>query len=378
MTEDAAPSTPTAADSPRVTGTRAHSTPRRILVAIVLPCVLGAAVIGLRVQAFGDPSALLAIGPENASYDFVLSELPDAYVFEGNGFDGMVFFTIARHPLDVRRTAEHLKVPTYQLRRIGYPLAAKAIAPSGGVALIWALSGLSLLGVAVGGWALSRFPHAPPWLPVTMVINAGTVCALFTATADALAAGVSIAAISVMFRRRLGLAIALLAVAGLTRETSLIAVLTLATWPGLVPRQRVAAAVVPFLPVGLWSIYVSLVLDASPFDQPDGGTFTAPFLGWIRDTPAAGELVLAVFTFGLMIAAIVIGWHAYRPIALYLVATLVVFVCATPIITQQWLGFARITTVAFPLSVWLVVARLRAPRVFARRNRRAASTRRRA
>lgn len=336
------------------------------MIAIVVPCAIGIGLIGLRSSTFGSPTALLAIGPENASYDFVHSELPEAYVFEGNGFDGMVFYTIARHPLDVRATAENLKVPTYQLRRIMYPLAAKVVAPSGGVGLIYALAALSLVGIAIGGWALSRFPHAPPWLPITMVINAGTICALYTSTADALAAGLTIAAFGAILRRRFAAAIVLLAIAGLTRETSLIAVIALAAWPDLTPRRRVAAAIVPFLPVGLWSIYVSVVLRASPFAQPDGGTFTAPFFGWAQQTPVPGQLVLAVFTLGMMIAAIVIGWHTYRAICLYLIATVAVFVCATPIITQQWLGFARITTVAFPLAVWLVIARVRAPRAFAR------------
>lgn len=341
----------------------------RILIAIVLPCLIGIGLIVARAATFGTPTALLAIGPDNASYPLVHRELPHAHVFEGNGFDGMVFYVIARRPFDVRATSKEMYVPTYRLRRILYPMLAKPLSPSGGVGLVYAFAALSLVGIAIGGWALSRFPNGPPWLPITMVVNAGTICALWTSTADALAAGLTVAAIGAMLRRRFTAAIILLALAGLTRETSLVAVVALAAWPGISVRRRVAHLVVPALPVGVWSVYVSVAIGQSMFEQPDGGTFTAPFLGWIREPPVGGQLVLAIFTGCLIAVAMWIGWHRYRAISLYLAATLAMFVCATTVIVDSWLGFSRITIVAFPLSIWIVIARVRAPQAFKKRAR---------
>lgn len=352
---------------PGTSSSRARSRrARRVLVAIVLPCTIAIVLIGLRASTFGSTTALLSIAPDNASYEFIMTELPDAYVFEGNGFDGMVFYTIARHPFDVHRTAENLDIPTYRLRRILFPAVAKAMVPSGGVGLVYAFAALSLIGIGLGGWALSRFPHAPPWLPITMVVNAGTICALWTSTADALAAGLTLACFAAAFSRRFTAAIILLALAGLTREMSLVAVLALATWPGLTPRRRIAHLVIPGIPVVAWSVYVAVALGDSMFAQPTGGTFTVPFLDWVRYPPPGGQLVLAVFVFGLMVAGAVLARHAYRPVALYLAVTALMYASSTQMIVNSWLGFGRVATVAFPLSVWVIVARSRSPRTFRR------------
>lgn len=341
-----------------------HTTWKRITLAIVVPCLIGIGLLAARAAVFSTPSALLAIGPDNSSYAYVHADYPHAYVFDGNGFDGMVFYTIARHPFDVRRTAANLDVPTYRLRRILYPALAKAMSPSGGVGLVYAFAVLSLIGIGIGGWALSKFPHSPSWLPITMVVNAGTICALWTSTADALAAGLTLAFFAAAFRRRFAAAVILLAMAGLTRETSLVAAVALLAWPDLRLRRRLAGAALAVMPVALWSLYVAAQLHESMFDQPSAGSFAAPLIGWIREPPAGGQLILALFTGVLMLTATVIGWRAYRPVALYLVATLAMYVCAAPVITNQWVGFARITTVAFPLSIWLIVARARAPQAF--------------
>lgn len=337
---------------------------RRVIVAVVVPCLIGLAFIVLRASTFDSTTALLSIAPDNASFNFVHGELPDAYVFEGNGFDGMVFYTIARHPFDVHRTAANLDIPTYRLRRILYPAAAKALVPGGGIGLVYAFAALSLVGIGLGGWALSRFPHAPPWLPITMAVNAGTICALWTSTADALAAGLTLACFAAAFHRRFAAAVILLALAGLTREMSLVAVIALAAWPNLSRPRRVAHLMLPAVPVVAWSVYVAVALGDSLFAQPTGGTFTIPFVDWVRYPPPGGQLVLGVFLFGLMIAGAVVARHAYRPIALYLAVTALMYASSTQMIVNSWLGFGRVATVAFPLAVWAIVARARAPRAF--------------
>ena len=323
---------------------------------IVVPCLIGIVWMVLRAGTFGTPTALLAIGQDNVSYPFVHHELPDAYVFDGNGFDGMVYYVIARQPLDVRASSRSLDVPTYRLRRILFPLAAKAMVPGGGVGLVYAFGFLSLAGIAIGGWWLGRFPGAPPWLPIAMVFNPGTICALYTSISDVLAAGLTVACFGLAFRRRFGLAILVLALAGLTRETSLVAVIALALWPGIEWPQRLRNLILPGLPVVAWSLYVSLTLDQSMFGQPLGGTFTAPFAGWVRARTPLSELPLAAFLLLVMVAAVGLAWRKSVPVAAYLVVTIAMFVCSTPIIANQWLGYSRVTTAALPLALWALVA----------------------
>lgn len=329
---------------------------RRIVWGIVLPCLIGLLWLGLRAGNFGTPTALLAIGPDHPSYPLIHHELPDARTFEGNGYDGMSYYTIARHPFDVHWAGQYLDTPSYRLRRIVFPLAAKALAPSGGVDLIYAFAGLSLLGIAIGGWWLGSFPGARVWLPITLVCNLGVIASLWTSTADVLAAGLTIACFGAAFKRKFGLAIVLLAIAGLTKETSLIAAASLAIWPGLTWKRRVVHLVAPVVPLVLWSLYLSAALGEALFIQNNPGNFSLPFLGWVRAVTPAPQLLLA----GLLVVVSVLGlvkcWRRCKPVALYLAVTLAIFICFSAINTNGWWGFARETTVSFPLALWAFTA----------------------
>lgn len=325
------------------------------MLRIVLPCCLGLFWIIGRAASFGDVTSLLAIGPENHSYRFVHSELPHAYVFKGNGFDGMPFYVIARHPLNVKKIKGDLDVPTYRLRRILYPALAKVLVPSGGVGIVYAFGALSLLGIAIGGWWLGKYPNAPPWLPSTMALSPGVICALYTSTGDVLAAGFTIGSIGAAFHRRFAVAVGLLALAALTRETSLVAVLALASWPGLSRKQRVISLVVPAIPVVLWSTYVSITLHESFFAQPSAGSFSAPFMGWIHSGITPGQILYALACGALVLAATVVAFRSIPAIGIFLGATFVMYLCAAPVIAESWLGFSRIVTAAVPIALWVLV-----------------------
>lgn len=333
------------------------ASPRRkkIIWRIIVPCCIGVFWIVTRAAQFGDATSLLAIGPENTSYRFVHHELPHAYVFEGNGFDGMPFYVIARHPLKVRAINNDLDVPTYRLRRILYPALAKVIVPAGGENLVYAFAALSVLGIAIGAWWLGTFPNAPPWLPVTMALSPGVICSLYTSTGDTLAAGLTIACIGAAFSRRFTLAVVFLALAALTRETSLLAVLTLGLWPGISWTRRLVNVVVPAIPVVAWSGYVSLTLKESFFAQPSAGSFSLPFMGFVHSGITPGQILYALACGGLVFAAVVRSWKSLPAISVFLAANLVVFVCAAPIIANSWLGFTRIVTAAVPIAFWVLV-----------------------
>ncbi len=328
---------------------------KKLVWRIIIPCCLGAFWMFTRAAQFGDATALLAIGPDNTSYRFVHREMPHAYVFAGNGFDGMPFYVIARHPLNVRAIHNDLDVPTYRLRRILYPALAKVIVPAGGENLVYAFAALSLLGIAMGAWWLGSFPNAPPWLPVTMALSPGVICSLYTSTGDTLAAGLTIACIGAAFSRRFTLAIVFLAFAALTRETSLIAVLALGLWPGITWSRRLANVIVPAIPVVAWSGYVSVTLHESFFTQPSAGSFSLPFMGFVHSGITPGQILYALACGGLVFAAMIRSWKALPAISVFLAANLVVFVCAAPIIANSWLGFTRIVTAAVPIAFWVLV-----------------------
>jgi hypothetical protein len=318
---------------------------------------IGALWLGLRVNALGDPTALLSNGAKNPANAIVQKDMPGAFTVDGIGFDGAQFYAIARGPFAWERTSQYLDVPTYRLRRILYPLAAGALAPGGGVRLVWAMALLTVVGIGIGGWWLDAFPGAPPWLPVVMAFNPGVLCSLFASLSDGLAAGLVIAAFGAMFTRRTRLAVCFLVLACLTRETSVLAGFALAFTPGLTGRARAALAVIPVLPVAIWSVAVSRTLGSSFFAQPVGGSFTLPFAGWVGNGSTTAEMAL-VIGMGLLVVAALTRWRS-TPISItaFLALSLAMLVCSAPVIMSQWIGTSRVMTAAIPLAVWVLAGR---------------------
>ena len=315
-----------------------------------------AVVVGVVVQ-HDSVTGLIGVGPASPAYPVVHHDLPDAVEFTGTGLDGALFYAIARSPFDVHRAARSLDYPTYRLRRILYPALGWAIAPSGGAPLIWALAGISIAGVVLGAWALSRFPGAPPWLPLAMVINPGVILALSLTLSDALATGLVLAAFAAMFRRRTAVAVALLVLACLTRETSYVAALSLAFWPGLTRPRRAALAVVPAVPLGLWSLFVAHTLGEPLLQQNGGGTFSLPLVGWARSGAGAADVLVGLLAVGLIGAALTRWRRTPLPVTIYLAVTLVMVICSAPIIAQTWFGTGRVIAVAYPLAIWVLARR---------------------
>ena len=64
---------------------------RRVVRCIVVPVVIGALWLGLRVNVLGDPTALLSNGAKNPANALVQREIPDASTVPGIGFDGAQF-----------------------------------------------------------------------------------------------------------------------------------------------------------------------------------------------------------------------------------------------------------------------------------------------
>ncbi|MBS1847834.1 MAG: hypothetical protein JST73_06105 [Actinobacteria bacterium] len=334
---------------------------RRILVAVALPCLIGIGFISMRAAKFDDPTALLAIG-DNIATPAILHDLPHAYEFPGNGYDGTFYYVVARRPFDFDWSKHYLDGPGYRLRRILFPLSAKGLAPSGGLGVIYAFAALSILGVAIGGFALARFPAARPWLPLLMVINPGVIAAMWTSTSDALATGLALAGLAATFRHRFGLAVVLFALAGLTRETTLLTVIVLVAWPGLDIRRRVVYLVAPCLPVGLWSLYLAARLHESVFAQSSTGNFGLPFVGWIHAGTPGPELLMAGILAGTSLAATVRIARVGAPIAIFLAATLAMISCFLPVNAVSWWAFSRSFAVVFPVSIWALFVPLDACR----------------
>jgi len=312
-------------------------------------------------RAFGSITALAVIGKQGGpATDSFVHDFPHGFRFAGLGHDGRYFYTIARHPFDFSLLRQRIPITSYRYRRILYPLLAGRLAPHGGTALLLAFVLVSLVGVGIGAWAMTRFPRAPRWLPIIVAADPGVAVALCFTLGDALATGLALAAFAVMFRRRWAVATLLVVLACLTRETSLLAALCLATWPGIPRRARVTLAVVPCATYGAWAVLVAHLTRSSVFAAPDGGLFTFPLGGWAHGTHALLDLLIPLGLVAVLVAALASRHRSPLPVRLYIGATTVMLICSTRAITDQWIDSSRVVAVALPLAVWVLAQRPRA------------------
>ena len=312
-------------------------------------------------RAFGSITALAVIGKQGGpATDSFVHDFPHGFRFAGLGHDGRYFYTIARHPFDFSLLRQRIPITSYRYRRILYPLLAGRLAPHGGMALLLAFVLVSLVGVGIGAWAMTRFPRAPRWLPIIVAADPGVAVALCFTLGDALATGLALAAFAVMFRRRWAVATLLVVLACLTRETSLLAALCLATWPGIPRRARVTLAIVPCATYGAWAVLVAHLTRSSVFAAPDGGLFTFPLGGWAHGTHALLDLLIPLGLVAVLVAALASRHRSPLPVRLYIGATTVMLICSTRAITDQWIDSSRVVAVALPLAVWVLAQRPRA------------------
>lgn len=306
-------------------------------------------------RAFGSITALVVIGKQGGpATDSFVHDFPHGFRFAGVGHDGRYFYTIARHPFDFPLLRQRIPFTSYRYRRILYPFLAGRLAPHGGTALLLAFVLVSLVGVGIGAWAMTRFPGAPRWLPLIVAVDPGVAVALCFTLGDALSTGLVLAAFAVMFRRRWAVAALLLVLACLTRETSLVAALCLATWPGLPRRARVTLAVVPCAAYAAWALLVAHLTETSVFVAPEGGLFTLPFAGWAQGIHGELDLLIPLALGVVLLASLLTRRPAPLAVRLYIGATTAMLICSTTAITAQWIDSSRVVAVALPLAVWVL------------------------
>lgn len=317
-----------------------------MLVAVIGPlfAVLGA----------GSFDALLSAGSEGPARQAVQAEIPDIHLVEGPGHDGQQFFVMALHPFDPQATEGAVRPLNYRYRRILYPALAGAAAPMGGRTLIASLFAVSLLGVAIGAWALGSLPGAPRWLPVAMAASPGVLAAVTRSLCDGLAAGLAIAAVATAQRRSWPATVALLTLAALTRETMLLVALGLAFTPQISRWTRVAVVAVPTLVLGGWVGWVDRVTTTATAAEGGREQLTLPFEGYLHSDVTLTSAALSAATFVLLVAA---AWRARRSdpeIAVMMLLGAVLLSVVDEVVAWNWVNSSRVVTPFVPLAVWVL------------------------
>jgi hypothetical protein len=204
------------------------------------------------------------------------------YVYRNTGpYDGLYYAQIAYDPL--LRSAElapAIDNLPYRARRI-LPAALAWLAAGGRPAgIVHAYAAINLaawLLLAVLLWRLlpvTDAPSAAGWIGV--LFSAGALTSVRFALTDLVALTVLAGALLAAERKRGGLALGLLAAAGLARETSLLALPAICTRPWL-SRANLRRAVLAVAPLAAWLHYVRGRAGAG---DPGWANFTWPLAGW--------------------------------------------------------------------------------------------------
>lgn len=284
---------------------------------------------------------------------------------EGLGYDGQFFLFVA---LDPGGAEPYLDEPPYRYSRIVYPLAARALALGRADLVPLALLVVNLLAVGAGTLAVAvllRDRGVSAWYAALYGLYPGLFVGVSRDLAEPLAYALAAAALLAFERRRLPLALALFALAGMTRETTLLFPLALAAWQALGRRRfrdagLLAATVLPYvaLRAALW------IRLGSPGDARAQELEPVPFGGLLAQWPWSTltlEQVYAVVAPALLAVALALAVRAPRQSLAALGANVLVLVVLLP--EPSYVDYAasgRIATgvvLAFLLCLPAVLAR---------------------
>ena len=300
-----------------------------------------------------------------------------------DGYDGQFFYYMALDPV---AASAYMDAPNYRYGRILYPLAARALAAGRPALVPWTLLFVNLVAVVGGTFALALLLQrrgASPAYALLFGFAPGLYVAVARDLSEPLAYALVLAALAAWWwdeRPRPWLAGALLGLAGLTRETTLLFALALAIAAliglddglgGRRGRDRRAALVLgamAFVP------YVALRLGllawlGSAGSTPEAARFPlVPFAGLLSHWPLNRLLLEQAWTIVLaaLLAVGLVAWTTRRlgPSLLALVLNVAVLVVFLPAPSYESIvASGRITlgvTCAFLACLPVVPVALRA------------------
>jgi hypothetical protein len=204
------------------------------------------------------------------------------YPYPGS-YDGVSYAQIAYHPLlnapEMRSTIDNL---AYRARRIVPPAIAWLIAGGtpGWIAPVYSLVNIAAwLILAALLWRLLAVRDGPTWLAwMGVLFSAGALASVRLALTDLVALAAIAASMLALERGRRGWSAGWMAVAGLSRETSLLALPGLWSTPDL-NWPNVRRTLLAIAPLAVWIAYIRW--QTGPADQ-GWGNFARPLSGFLK------------------------------------------------------------------------------------------------
>ena len=214
-----------------------------------------------------NPVSLIQPGIQGPATQLFEQDFPTIEQPDSRGLDGQMYYAIARDPIHLDETSEHLDGPRYRFQRPLLSWAAWALHPTGGgLPLVYALVVVVLAGVLLGAvatGALSQTLRGPAWLAALFPVLPGAYWSLRVTVSDALALGLALTAVALAARSRHAPAIAVGVLAVLAKEPAILVLVGWALWRR--NRRDALLVVVPALVIVTWMAWLHIQL-------PDGTT----------------------------------------------------------------------------------------------------------
>jgi hypothetical protein len=351
---------------------------RRVLAVGIVGLLLAGLLLGLqfvrldRNHLGGGLSAPFFVGTAWQLDEELAARRIHVVVRPGKGYDGQWYLGLAYDPLLREHLADGFDMPRYRARRPLLAMAGWLLAAGRTAAVPAGLLATLLLSVGAGCAASARLltgTGLSRWWGLGFAAIPGVIVGMMFGTAEPLGVALAAVGLSLVLDRRLVLAAAAFAGAGLTKETFIGFAGAAAIWLLLASRERLLerlrAAAIVLLPggvlLGAWWWYAGRMVVASRNDDAGLAAIAAPFFGWghtlariatggyVPDVPV-GVLGPAsmVATFVLLVAAVAL---TLRPRTLF-----------------QWtgllMGIYGLVIAGVQLDRFLSAARALAPCVF--------------
>ncbi len=251
------------------------------------------------IRSNGNPLTFVMIGRK---YD-------PAHGVTNLGYDGQFAYQIALNPVGAAPT---LDIPAYRYQRIVYPLTARLLALGNATAIPWMLIFINLASLALGTLATEKLlkDHGQSrWYALVYGLFAGQLLALRLDLTEPLAYMLAQWGVLLFDRKRYGWSGVLFALAGLTRELTLLFPAACALALLIKDRRMWGAAwgTLIVLPFALWQVFLRYWLGS--WGVSSGGAFSSsfeiiPYKGWWGyHTPET--LIFVLFSIFVLLVALI-------------------------------------------------------------------------
>jgi hypothetical protein len=196
---------------------------------------------------------------------------------DDKGYDGQFTYYIA---LDPANAAPRLDVPAYRYQRILHPALARLLSLGQEPLVPWAMLAINLAALAMGTAAFEQLlvtERVSRWYALVYGLFGGVFFAVRVSTSEPLAYGLAILAILAGQRSRLAWQAVWLALAALSKETTLFFVAGYLAYYALERRWRdlLRLALISLVPFTLWQVTLALWLGQPGIGS--GGAMATPF-----------------------------------------------------------------------------------------------------